>query len=258
MPLPLLERSEQELAQMIRKQTEAVKGVKEVRQVNVRTSGKRLEVSMHVLVDKPASEAMGPHALALRIEDNVKRKFPSARISINTEPAENGRENIWRLVKEVAEAEPGSRGVHSIHIQKIGGKLCIDLHLEVGSNLTVKQAHDVSENIERKIRVANANISEVTIHIESASEQVSREMAGVKSELQAYIQDLAKEFPEIKSVYGIRISRFGNVIHVVLRSRFDSKLKIGKAHEISTRFERAIRTAYPTIARIDIHEEPAN
>ncbi len=256
MPLPLVERSEQELAQMIRKRAEGVKGVKEIRQINVRVSSKRLDVNMHVLVEKSASEE-DPHALALRIEDNVRKEFPNARIAINTEPAEDGKENLWKMVKDVAEAEPGSRGVHSIHIQKIGGKLYIDLHLEVGSNLTVKQAHRVSENVERKIRAANAGVSEITIHIESASEQVSREMTGVEGELMAYIEDMAKEFPEIKSVYGIRISRFGNVIHVVLRSRFDPNLKIGKAHEISARFERAIRAAYPAIARIDIHEEPA-
>jgi len=30
-----------------------------------------------------------------------------------------------------------------------------------------------------------------------------------------------------------------------------------KAHEISSKLENAIRSAYPNIVRIDVHEEPA-
>ncbi|MCJ7423839.1 hypothetical protein MUP01_06175 [Candidatus Bathyarchaeota archaeon] len=256
MPLPLIERSEEKIAQMIRKRVGAMKDVEGIRQLSVRRSGKRVESDMLVLLRKDLGWK-DTHRIALDIERKVQNEFPNARVTIHTEPAGNSQESVWRLVKEIADDAPGSRGVHNIHIQKIGRRICVDLHLEVSANMTVKQAHDISDQVEKKIKAANPNISEITIHIESASDRISRELAGVETELESYIAHLNEQFPEIKSIAGIKIRRFGDSLHVVFQSRFDPKLSIEKAHEISIKLERAIRSVHPNITRIDIHEEPA-
>jgi divalent metal cation (Fe/Co/Zn/Cd) transporter len=254
--LPLVERSEKEIVQAIKKRVERISGVKGCSQLNVRAIGKRFDVSMRVMVDTDLSSD-DPHKIALSIEEEVKTMIPNSRVSIDTEPFGYDRENTWKLVKETAEETPGSRGVHNIHIQSIDGKLCIDLHLEVSANMTVKQAHHVADQVEEKIKATNPDISEVTVHIESASDLISRELAGMETELELYIQDVAKRFPGIKEVHEIRVRRFGDVIHLVLHCTFDSKLSIKKAHELSNQLESAIKSAYPNIARIDVHEEPA-
>lgn len=90
----------------------------------------------------------------------------------------HGRSGIAALAAEIAEQVPGSRGAHNVHIQKINGKLCVDLRLEVSANMTVKQAHAIAHEVEKRLKAADPNISEVTIHMESASDLVSRELAG--------------------------------------------------------------------------------
>lgn len=255
MPLPLVERSKAEITRAIRRKVERLNGVKGFSQLSLRQIGKRFDVSMRVLVD--SNLEFEPHQIALNIEKEVKSIIPNSRVSIDTEPFGNHREDVWRLVKDIAEGTPGSRGVHNIHIQKIDGKLCIDLHLEVSANMTVKQAHHVADQTERMIKAANSNVSEVTVHIESASDLISRELAGIETELESYVQDVAKRFPDIKEVHAIRVRRFGDAMHLVLHCTFDSKLSIKKAHELSNQVESAIRSAYPAVARIDIHEEPA-
>lgn len=256
MPIPLVQRSEQEIEEMIKRKVGTIKEVKGVRQLDVRISGKRIDVAMHLLMDSNLSWE-DAHRISHDVEREVILKFPDARVTVNTEPVEDGRESIWKLVKEIAEGTPGSRGVHNIHIQRIDDKLCVDLHLEVSANMTVKQAHYVADQVENKIRAASKGISEVTVHIETASERVSREMAGVQAELDAYIEHLAERFPEIKEVRGIRVRRFGDTTHVVLQCRFDPNLCIEEAHLIASRLEKEIRSVYPNVARIDIHEEPA-
>ncbi len=256
MPIPLVQRSEQEIEEMIKRKVGTIKEVKGVRQLDVRISGKRIDVAMHLLLDSNLSWE-DAHRISHDVEREVILKFPDARVTVNTEPVEDGRESIWKLVKEIAEGTPGSRGVHNIHIQRIDDKLCVDLHLEVSANMTVKQAHDVADQVENKIKAASKGISEVTVHIETASERVSREMAGVQAELDAYIEHLAERFPEIKEVRGIRVRRFGDTTHVVLQCRFDPNLCIEEAHLIASRLEKEIRSVYPNVARIDIHEEPA-
>jgi divalent metal cation (Fe/Co/Zn/Cd) transporter len=254
LPLPLVERSEKEMTQIIRKKVEAMKAVKSCRQLSVYMTGKRFYVEMHVSLDSSLGFE-DTHKIALDIEREVKSVVPNARVTINTEPPENGIE-IWKLVKDTAEELPGSRGVHNIHIQKINGKLDVDFHLEVSANMTVKQAHQVASQVEKRIKAANSSISEVIVHIESASDRISKELAGIETELESYVEHVAKGFPEIKNVCSIKVRKFGASLHLVLQCRFDSKLRIKKAHEVSSQLESMIRKAYPDVTRIDIHEEP--
>jgi divalent metal cation (Fe/Co/Zn/Cd) transporter len=255
LPLPLVERSEEEVAQIIRKKVEAMKDVKSCRQLSVHMTGKRFYVEMHVSLDSNL-RFEGTHKIALDIEREVKSVVPNARVTIHTEPPENGLD-IWKLVKDTAEGVAGSRGVHNIHIQKIYGKLIVDLHLEVSANMTVKEAHDVADQVEKKIKAASPNISEVTVHMESASDRISRELTGVETELESSIEHVAERFPEIKCVHGISVRKVGDSLHVVFRCHFDPNINMKKAHEISNKLESALRSEYPNIARIDVHEEPA-
>jgi len=256
MPIPLVERSQKEVAQIVKTRVEAIKDVKSCHRVSVRITGKRFDVDMHVSLDSNL-RFEDVHKIASNVEREVKSVVPNARVTVHTEPLGYGRGELRTLVKEVAEGVPGSRGVHNIHIQKINGKLCVDLHLEVSANMTVKQAHEVSDQIEKRLRAAKLDISEITIHMESALDRISRELNRGGTELKWYIEHAAKRFPEIKAVHGIKIRKIGESLHVVIRCHFDSNISVKQAHEVSSNLEKAIKSAYSNIDRIDVHEEPA-
>jgi divalent metal cation (Fe/Co/Zn/Cd) transporter len=145
----------------------------------------------------------------------------------------------------------------SIHIQKIAGKLCVDLHLEIAANSTLKQAHDIANEVERRLKAANLDISEITIHMESASDIISGELKGNNTELKWYIEHAGNHFPEIKTIDQIRTRKIGDKTHVVLRCIFKGSISMKRVHEISDKLENMIKNAFPDIDRIDIHEEPA-
>ena len=123
--------------------------------------------------------------------------------------------------------------------------------------MTVKQAHETSDQVEKKLREANSKIVDVTVHMESASDQISRELIELETGIKWYIEHVAKGFPEIKDVQRIAIRKIGDSLHVVFQCHFDSNITIEQAHEISTKLEKAIKSIYPNIVRIDIHEEPS-
>ena len=253
--IPLVGRSERDIIQAITKRVKAIKNVKECRQVNIHLTGKRSYVEMQLLLDSNTN-LEDARKISLEIEREVEKILPDARVTIHTRPEGYEKENIWKFVKEAADSVPGSRGAHNIHIQKIGGKMYIDLHLEVSAEITVKQAHEVSEQVEKRIKSADPDVSEITVHMESASDLISRELMGVETELESFIEDAAKRFPEIKQVHDIKVRRIGNSLHVVLNCHFDPDTTMKKAHEISSRLENAIKDTYPDVKRIDIHEEP--
>jgi len=256
LPLPLIERSSEEISRIVRRKIESIGEVRGCDPPSVRITGKRFDISVNVWLDSNLKFEEA-HRIALDIEREVKSIIPNARVTINTQPLKSGHENIWKIVKETAEGVPGSRGVHNIHVQKINGKLFVDLHLEVSANVTIKEAHDISEEVEKRIRASNLGFDEIIVHMESASDRISREMTGVDAELEWYVEHVAKRFPEVKKVHDIEIRRTGSKLHLVLHCHFDPGIQLKKAHEVSNEIEKAVRSEYPNISRIDIHEEPA-
>ncbi|WP_422447720.1 cation diffusion facilitator family transporter [Thermoanaerobacterium sp. DL9XJH110] len=86
------------------------------------------------------------------------------------------RESASKLIGEVAEKDminkitslalsvPGVQGVHKINVHDYGAHKVISLHIQVESNLSLVEAHNISEQVERVIE-ANTN-SRVIVHVE--------------------------------------------------------------------------------------------
>lgn len=85
--------------------------------------------------------------------------MPDARVAIRTEPHGRDCYDVWKLVKDIAGKEPGSRGAHNIHIQELNGTIGVDFHLEISAGMTVKKAHNVAVQVEKKLKNANHKIS---------------------------------------------------------------------------------------------------
>ena len=256
MPLPLVERSEKEIGSAIKKRVEGLRDVRDCHQVSVRTIGRRFEVAMHVSLDSDLKfETV--HEIASNVEKEVKKILPNARVTVHTEPVGGTKHDISRLVRDVAERAPGSRGVHNIHVQEVDGKTFLDFHLEVAADISVKEAHEIADQVERDLKKANPRIGGITVHTESASDIVSKESIQVTSDIEPYIVDTAKGFPEIKGVQGITIRRAGAGLHIAIeKCYFNPEISMEQAHAVCNKLEKAIRTAYPRVDRIDIHEEP--
>ena len=257
MPLPLVERSQKEIAQFLRSKIEEVPEVRGIHDLEVRLTGKRLDITAHVLLESTL-EFEDVHRIVFEIERVIRKNVQrSARITVETVPVGHPHRKMAALVAQIAEKVPGSRGVHNVHLQKIAGKWAVDLKVEVSANMTVKQAHNVSAEIERELRAVLQDLSEITIHLESASDLIASELEGRGSELKWFVAHAAKRFPEIKAVHALRIRKTGDTYSLALRCKFDSGMTIKRAHEISLKFATAVKNAYPNVDRIDIQEEPA-
>lgn len=255
MPIPFFERSSSETARMIERKVRFIEDVHSVRRVHVDMTGKKPVVVVVVWLDQKFDHEE-THKVALKIENVVKEILPNSRVSIRTEPAGTDSEHIWRLVKETAETVPGSRGAHNVHIRKVNGKLGLDFHLEVSANMTVKQAHRVSEQIEKKLKEADPSIAEVLIHEESVEDLVDSERSGAGTEIRWYIEHLKKRFPEIKEMSKPEIRRAGDKLYVVMKCKFNPDISLKEADEVIGRFEANVRAALPEVAMIEVHKEP--
>ena len=60
----------------------------------------------------------------------------------------------------------GVRGYHAFRARKVGGKVEMDIHVQVDPNLTVREGHDVATAVRQKVVQADPNVVEVIVHIE--------------------------------------------------------------------------------------------
>ncbi len=256
MSLPLVERSEKDIAKRIKARVEALKAVRGCHDIDVRMTGRRYAVTMHVLLDSDLSFDE-VHQIASEVEEVTKKIIPDSTVTVHTEPFKGAGGNLWETVKEIADRVPGTRGVHDVHIQQIDGKTCIDMHLEVSDNISIRDAHSIADKIEAKLRRSVKNIGDISVHMEPVSELVSKEMADTPLELSSMIEDMAESFPEIKEAQVVSIRSIAGNQHLVMKCYFDPNMSINKAHDIVSKLEIKIKNRFPRMERVDIHQEPA-
>lgn len=87
-------------------------------------------------------------------------------------------EQIWAIVN----AQPNIISIHDLKTRRAGAVRFIQLHLEMRDELTLMQAHDISDELEQKLLAAFPQ-SEVIIHQEPTSvvKQEEQEKANVSS-----------------------------------------------------------------------------
>lgn len=87
-------------------------------------------------------------------------------------------EQIWAIVN----AQPNIISIHDLKTRRAGAVRFIQLHLEMRDELTLMQAHDISDELEQKLLAAFPQ-SEVIIHQEPTSvvQQEEQEKANVSS-----------------------------------------------------------------------------
>lgn len=71
-------------------------------------------------------------------------------------------------IKHIAEAHPEVRGLHDLRSRRSGLSTFIQFHLEVDDNLTLLQAHRVSDEVEQQLLQTYPK-AEIIIHVDPAS-----------------------------------------------------------------------------------------
>jgi cation diffusion facilitator family transporter len=234
----------------------AVDGVLNVGQVRVRRSGAKLFVDMNVAVDRNLSFE-DTHALAESVEARVQQVSPGADVVVHTDPLENERESVAERCRTVAARY--RVGVHNISVHDSDGELLVDLHLEVDDHLSLRQAHDLTRQVEGTLRAENPSIKRVNTHIESRGTGTGngRDVTDQEGELVLQILRITEEQAGDPACHDIRLRLQENgSLAVSLHCAFPADAPIPTVHDISTRIESRVLETLPRVSRVLVHAEP--
>ncbi|HZY47588.1 MAG TPA: cation transporter dimerization domain-containing protein [Candidatus Bathyarchaeia archaeon] len=243
------------MAKKIRGRVRSLKEVADCDEVKIGFTMKKPNIHFHVMLKAdPSFEET--HKICYKIDKEVRSLVPNARVVIHSEqPGTDYGKDIWKIVKKVADGEPGSRGVQNIHLRPMESKLGVDLQLQVSTPMIGDKAHEFETHLTQNLRTAEPRVSEVVIHQDSVAYLVSSEQWGHGTELRSYVEHVSKRFPELVWLGSPTIWRMSDGLHLADRVALKRGTDSARTTQVISEFGAAIRNGYPEITRTDIVEE---
>ena len=249
--MELSDTASKELVQKIRTVVSAHDGILSCRNLKARRVGSKIFVECTMQVSK-AMSLEEAHALASDLEEKLVKMFGSVDATIHIEPAEE-ETRMERRVEKLATVE-GVREVHDIVTVYASGKLYITLHTYLDPKLSVEEAHEIAEKIEKRMHAEIKQLENVTVHVEPYS--VEKRVAEIdEKELKRVIDALARKVKislHLKRTvtYAAEGKRYINV-----DCCFTKQVPLTEAHEIASQVEKEI-SEYFADAVVTVHIEP--
>ncbi len=148
----------------------------EVHDVHIHERMNKKYIDLHLEVP-PKVSLSETHQLAHKLEDEIRNKITNVEeVNIHLEPAERASieyidvtqesEEMSREIKTLVEDMIGKGKCHGIRIRKIKNKLHVYVHCTLDQSIPIKEAHEITDKIELKIKKKIPEIEEINIHAE--------------------------------------------------------------------------------------------
>ncbi len=238
------------LTQRIQKVILSEEGVLKNENLRARHVGSKTFIETTVQVSEAMSLDEG-HALASRLEGKLEKTFGNVEATIHIEPAESDT-GMKQLVEQLAMVE-NVREVHEVSTVYAGGKLYITLHAIVDPKLSVEEAHNIAEKVEKKIYAEIRQLEHVTVHVEPAGEIRAVEISD--TELKSIISRATDGFSQSFRVDKVLTYLAGGKRYVNMDCCFTKQITIAEAHSLASKVEKEVKERFMD-AVVTVHIEP--
>jgi cation diffusion facilitator family transporter len=251
----LLDAAPPGLAEQIKAEAAQVPGVAAAGPVRVRQAGAATFVDMTVEVGRSAALEEA-HRVASEVERRIGALVGPGDVVVHVDPVRQAGESLPQAVSAIA-ARLGLR-THNVHAHEVRGQYFVDLHVEVPPHLTLKQAHELSSQLEAAIRQELPYVVEVHTHIEPLVVPVApAATAPVEDDrLRALIAEVVRSVPGLRDCHRMHIRPTPDGYDVVLYCLADPSLSIAEAHRLADRAEKQLYAQVPEVGQVLIHVEP--
>lgn len=86
--------------------------------------------------------------------------------SINVLMDKSPSNSVMEKICSIITSTPGVTHFHKLRARHAGSKLLVELHIQVSSNISVLEGHDIAHNVKDNIIKEFPDVKEVTIHVE--------------------------------------------------------------------------------------------
>ena len=203
-----------------------------------------------VVISVPPGAAVGQgHAVADRVEAELERALPGSDVVVHVEPDVH-EAALRERAHAAALSVPRVREIHNLSVVSLGGATALSLHLKLPGDLSLEEAHELAEEVERAILRAVPEIGSVQTHLEPLAEAGAGEVVEA-AELEAAVARAAGGPPR-----ELRLLRTEKGVVAFLTLGLDPDSTLAEAHARASEVEERLRRERPDVADVIVHTEP--
>ncbi|MCW3068853.1 MAG: cation transporter [Solirubrobacterales bacterium] len=226
----------------------------ELRRLRLRESAGRYFADVIVTVP-PGQAVVEGHQAADLVEAAVEQVLPGSDVVVHVEPRRQGLDLRDRVLA-IALAEPLVKEAHDIMIFEQPGSVSVSLHLKFPADLSLGDAHQIAERVEREI-AERPGVSDVQTHLEPLERPLRARPPDESADLHATreIERLVRERtgsdPRKLRLLSTDAGRVLFLTVVV-----DTRASLTDAHGLAGELEDELRQRVSDIAEVIVHTEP--
>jgi cation diffusion facilitator family transporter len=251
----LMDRVPADAEEAARSAIQDIRPTVELRRLRMRQAAGRYFADVVIGVSVDAAVGQG-HAAADAVERAVQSALPEADVVVHVEPL-GDRAEVRERAHAAALGVRSVREVHNVTVVSLDGGTQISLHLKLPGGLSLDEAHQIAEDVERAILDALPEVSSVQTHLEPLAE----EAAGTRPAAREVADDRAAVTRIVRDAMGVESKELsfvntddGLVVHLTLE--LPAGTSLADAHAEASRVEELIRQERPEIADVLVHTEP--
>ncbi len=236
-----------------------VPGVLHVHNVRSRGAPDTAFVDLHIKVYSGMSTEQA-HALASEVERRlVDGVAEIADALVHIEPAQENPPSRWeKIAYTLRQVADGMKlGLHDLHIsENPAGGYNIELHLEMPGEVSLREAHDLAEDFEKRIYALEDAPNQLITHMEPLHGEFTVINTEVDDALRLSIRAWLNQAVLPGRVLEVQFYQTGNHLSVVLRFALPGQLSLAEAHQAAEDIEMGLRLNFPKVYRVVAHVEP--
>jgi len=247
---------------------EHVNGVEDLK---VRFSGKTLFLEVRLSVEDHIS-VIHANDITKAIRSLSKKFFPSYNVEtlveMNPLSGESSLgEKIINLLYTMKSEFKEILDFKDLNVFRIGNEYFLSLAIVVDDNLSLEEAHELSNLFEKQLQEQVSFISRIITHLESQS-MLKKSLTDhlvctpiepqKKKEIQISLDSLLKSIPEVKGYHGLEIWAALDFCVLELHVFIDGALNISRVHTLITKVEQQIKKKLQieNLNEVILHSEP--
>lgn len=257
----LTDSAPQGLQEDIMQRVSEVSGVVECTRVRARHSGPELFADIVVTIDETIATAEA-HSIAESIEQKLIVLAPRVDVVVHIEPAEGdisqySKMTIYDQMQVIARRLPEVQSVHNIRVFEIADRIDVAADLEMSADLTLEEAHTVSEMFEERLRDLVVNINSVTLHLETImTKDEAQDITNESVEIVEVVKEIVSEFAPPVNYRETKIREERAGVSVLLDCTIPGQMTLTESHDIADAIEKKILEKLESVKSVFIHFDP--
>ena len=157
---------------------------------------------------------------------------------------------LLEQIQSLALSVPEVKGVHDIIVHRYGETLIISLDIEVDRNLSLIQAHDVADQVQK--RLSESLNAFVTVHYDPAMEQTP-----FNQKVEEKLRLFCREHQLCRSYHDLQIAEKGKTRILSFDLVTDRQISVDDSRKLVQDCRAFLQKHLPELNKIEIHIEPS-